>query len=168
MQSGVLWDLKSQIRQGFVKSVGSRILEGSSTLGRLCLEGLLLFVYFNFIFQWIDLLLGRRRRGFLPSSLISSSMSWCYLVVASLFPYSCALLLLFVIHIYALEQLSVLSRPKPQRVQSMRKTSQSTCRFFFSPFLTIQSTKIISSTNIKNYYNNPIEYTLNVSQSSKH
>ena len=30
--------------------------------------------------------------------------SWCYLVIASLFPYSCALLLLFVIHVYALEQ----------------------------------------------------------------
>ena len=36
------------------KSVGSKSLEGSSTLGRLGLEGLLLFVYFNFILQWID------------------------------------------------------------------------------------------------------------------
>ena len=40
---------KSQIRQGFEKPVGSRSLEGSSTLGRLGLEGLLLFVYSNFI-----------------------------------------------------------------------------------------------------------------------
>ena len=31
----------------------------------------------------------------------------CYLVFASLFPYSCALLLLFLIHIYALELLLV-------------------------------------------------------------
>ena len=31
------------------KSVGSRSLEGSSTWGRLGLEGLLLFVYSNFI-----------------------------------------------------------------------------------------------------------------------
>ena len=30
-----------------------------------------------------------------------------YLVFASLFPYSCALLLLFVVHVYALESLSV-------------------------------------------------------------
>ena len=28
---------------------------------------------------------------------------WCYLVVASLFPYSCALLLFFVVHVYKLE-----------------------------------------------------------------
>ena len=33
-----------------------------------------------------------------------NNMSWCYLVVASLFPYSCALLLLLVVHVYALEQ----------------------------------------------------------------
>ena len=33
--------------------------------------------------------------------------SWCYLVVASFFPYSCALLLLFVLHVYALVQFSV-------------------------------------------------------------
>ena len=32
------------------------------------------------------------------------NMSWCYLVFASLFPYSCALHLLFVFHVYALEQ----------------------------------------------------------------
>ena len=36
-------------RQGFVKSVGSKSLEGLSTLGRLGLEGLLIFVYSNFI-----------------------------------------------------------------------------------------------------------------------
>ena len=33
--------------------------------------------------------------------------SWCYLIVASFFPYSCTLLLSFVAHVYALEQLSV-------------------------------------------------------------
>ena len=33
--------------------------------------------------------------------------SWHYLVVASLFSYSCALLLLFVVHVYVLEQLSI-------------------------------------------------------------
>ena len=31
------------------------------------------------------------------------NMSWCYLVFAYLFPYSCALLLLFIVHVYALE-----------------------------------------------------------------
>ena len=35
------------------------------------------------------------------------NMSWCYFVVASFFPYSCTLLLLFVVHVYALEQLLV-------------------------------------------------------------
>ena len=51
-----------------------------------------------------------------------------------------------------------MSRPKPERVQSVRKTSQSICRFFFFlSFLTIQSTKIISSSN------NSIENTLRVS-----
>ena len=33
--------------------VGVRSLEGLSTLGRLGLEGLLLFMYPNYIFQWI-------------------------------------------------------------------------------------------------------------------
>ena len=58
----------------------------------------------------------------------------------------------------------ILSCPKPQRIQSMRKTSQSTCRFFLfdNPIH-----KIISSTNIKNYYNNSIEYTLKVGRSFK-
>ena len=42
-----LRDPKSQRRQGFIKSVGSRNLEGSSTWGRLGLEGLLLFMYSN-------------------------------------------------------------------------------------------------------------------------
>ena len=54
MQSSVLWDLESQRRHDSEKFIGSRRLEGSSTLGRLGLEGLLLFVYSNFILQWID------------------------------------------------------------------------------------------------------------------
>ena len=49
MQFGALQDLESQRRHDSEKFVGSRSLEGSSTLGRLGLEGLLLFVYFNFI-----------------------------------------------------------------------------------------------------------------------
>ena len=49
-----LQDLKSQRRQGFEKSIGSRSLEGLSTWGRLGLEGLLLFVYSKFILQQVD------------------------------------------------------------------------------------------------------------------
>ena len=64
MQSGVLWDPKSQKRHDSEKSVGSRSLEGSNTLGRLGLEGLLLFVYSNFILQWINFDLEGRREIF--------------------------------------------------------------------------------------------------------
>ena len=49
MQSGILWDPESQRRHDSEKSVSSRSLEGSSTLGRLGLESLLLFMYSNFI-----------------------------------------------------------------------------------------------------------------------
>ena len=54
MQSSVLRDLKSQRKHDSEKSIGSRSLKGSSTFGRLGLEGLLLFVYSNFILQWIN------------------------------------------------------------------------------------------------------------------
>ena len=47
MQSGVLQDLESQIRHGSKKPCWSRRLKGLGTLGRLGLEGLLLFVYPN-------------------------------------------------------------------------------------------------------------------------
>ena len=50
----------------------------------------------------------------------------------------------------------------------MRKTSQVPVDFFFLSFLFDNPIhKIISSSNIKNYHNNSIEYTLKVSQSSK-
>ena len=57
----------------------------------------------------IDLPLGGRRRGFSLSSSVSSSITYrgVILCLHSLFLYSCALLLLFVVHVYALEQLSV-------------------------------------------------------------
>ena len=54
MQSDVLQDPENQRIHDSKKSVGKRSLEGSSTLGRLGLEGLLLFMYSNFILQWID------------------------------------------------------------------------------------------------------------------
>ena len=49
MQSGILRDPKSQTRHGSEKSCWSRSLEGLGTLGRLDLEGLLLFVYPNLL-----------------------------------------------------------------------------------------------------------------------
>ena len=108
MQSGVLRDPKNQRRHDSEKSIGSRSLEDSSTLGRLGLEGLLLFVYSNFILQWIDYRLEATERFFVEFfGFLFDNTSWCYLVVASLFPYSCTLLLLFVVHVYALEQFSV-------------------------------------------------------------
>ena len=75
MQSGILRDPENQRRQDFEKSVGSMSLEGSITLDRLDLEGLLLFVYSNFILQWIDLLLGEQRKGFSLSSSVFSSIT---------------------------------------------------------------------------------------------
>ena len=49
MQSGILREPKSLRRHDSEKSVGSRSLKGSSTWGRLGFEGLLLFMYSNFI-----------------------------------------------------------------------------------------------------------------------
>ena len=49
MQSDVLRDPKSQTRHGSEKPCQSRSLEGLSPLGRLGLEGLLLFVYPNLL-----------------------------------------------------------------------------------------------------------------------
>ena len=42
--------LEKKVRRNFV---GVRSLEGLGTLGRLGLEGLLLFMYPNYIFLWI-------------------------------------------------------------------------------------------------------------------
>ena len=49
MQSGVLRDSKSQIRHGSEKPCWSRSLEGLGILGKLGLEDLLLFAYFNLL-----------------------------------------------------------------------------------------------------------------------
>ena len=54
--------------------------------------------------------------------------------------------------------------PNPKRSKAWERRLKVPVDF---SFLTIQSTKIISSTNIKNYHNNSIEYTLKVRQSSK-
>ena len=55
--------------------VGARSLEGLGALGRLGLEGLLLFVYPNFILSWIILPLGGRQRGFSQNSSVFSSIT---------------------------------------------------------------------------------------------
>ena len=49
MQSGVLQDPESLTRHGFEKPCWSKSLKGLGTLGRLGLEGLLLFVYPNLL-----------------------------------------------------------------------------------------------------------------------
>ena len=57
--------------------------------------------------------------------------------------------------------------PNPKGSKAWERHLKVPVDFFFLSFLTIQSTKIISSSNIKNYHNNSIEYALKVSQSSK-
>ena len=51
MQLDVLRDPESKTRQGFKKPYWSRSLEGLGILGRLGMEGLLLFVYPNLLFN---------------------------------------------------------------------------------------------------------------------
>ena len=55
--------------------VEARNLENLGAMGRLRLEGLLLFVHPNFILWWIILPLEGRRRGFSPNSSDSSSIT---------------------------------------------------------------------------------------------
>ena len=104
MQSDILRDLKSQCRQDSKKSVGSRNLEGSSTLNRLDFEDLLLFVYFN-LFTSKSISTRRVAKRFFAEffSFLFDNISWCYIVFTSLFPYSCTLLLLLIVHVYALK-----------------------------------------------------------------
>ena len=86
------------------KFVGSRSLEGSSTLDRLDLESLLLFVYSN-LFTSGSISTWRIAERFFVEffNFLFNNTSWCYLIFTSLFPYSCALLFLFIVHVYALE-----------------------------------------------------------------
>ena len=68
--------------------IGARILEGIGTLGRLGLEDLLLFMYPNFILQWIiDRLESGKEFFTLRTSIFSSITHRCVVFVfASLFP----------------------------------------------------------------------------------
>ena len=65
-----IWQTREDtVRLNLVRVRG---LDGLGALGRLDLEGLLLFVYPNFILWWVILPLGKRRRGFSSSSSASS------------------------------------------------------------------------------------------------
>ena len=80
------------------KALLSQLVAGAWRLG---LEGLLLFVYSNFILQWINLPLRGWRRDFLPSSSISSSITrlgvilWLHLSSLTLVLYFYCLLFMF-------------------------------------------------------------------------
>ena len=64
MQSGGLWDLKSQTRHDSEKPCWSRSLKGLGIAGRLRLEGLLLTHISQLIVQWIDYHLEGGKEGF--------------------------------------------------------------------------------------------------------
>ena len=91
MQYGVYCEIQ-KAREDKVRHnpVEARSLEGLGVSGRLDLENLLLFMYPNFILQWIISSLGGRQRGFTLSSSVSSSITRAgvIFVFASLFPYS--------------------------------------------------------------------------------
>ena len=71
-------------------------MEGLSALGRLGLEGLLLFVYPNLLFSGLIYRLEGRQRGFSPSSLVSSSIRHrC--VILCLYLSSLTLVLTFIV-----------------------------------------------------------------------
>ena len=80
------------------------LLEGLGALGRLSLECLFLFVYPNLLSSGSIFHFEGDREVFAEFfGFLFDNTSPCYLVFASLFPYSCAILLLFVVHVYALE-----------------------------------------------------------------
>ena len=78
------------------------LLEGLGTLNRLSLEGLLLFVYPNLLSSGLIYHLEGGGEVFVEFfGFLFNNTSRCYLVFASFFPYSYALCLLFVVHVYA-------------------------------------------------------------------
>ena len=78
------------------KSVGSRSLEDSSILGRL---GFLLFVYSN-LFTSGSISTWRVAEKFFTEffGFLFDNTFWCYLVFASLLPYSLNFTLLFIVY----------------------------------------------------------------------
>ena len=92
------------MRKAFIREVEKSI---EMCVGSLGLESLLLFVYHNLLSSGsIYRLEGWRaaERFFAEFfGFLFDNTSPCYLVFASLFLYSYALILLFVVHVYALE-----------------------------------------------------------------
>ena len=104
MQSGTLWDPKSWTRHSSEKPCWSRSLEGLGSLGRLSLEGLLLFMYLNWLSSGsIYCLEGskevlRQDFGFLFGNTLA-----CYLVFIFFFPTLLAFILLMWFDEYGLD-----------------------------------------------------------------
>ena len=87
MQSGVLRDPESYTRHDFKKPCWSRSLEGLSALGRLGLEGLLLFVYPNWLFSGSITAWKAAERFYAEYfGFLFDNTSVCYLVFAFFFP----------------------------------------------------------------------------------
>ena len=90
-----------------MKLVGSKSLEGSSTLGRLGLYSLLLFVYSNlFIGELISTWKVAKRFFAEFFGFLFDNTSWCYLVFASLFPYSLSFIVYCCLLAYGLKSRS--------------------------------------------------------------
>ena len=87
-----------------MKSVNRRSLEGSSTWGRLGLEGLLLFVYFN-LFSSGSIAVWRAVERFYAKyfGFLFDNISACYLVFAFFFHTLLTSILLLCYNVYGLE-----------------------------------------------------------------
>ena len=105
MQSGILQDFKSQTRHDFEKPCWSRSLEGLG-IGQIRLGGSFANPCIPTDYLVDRLPLRRRWRGFSLSFLVSTLITHQRVILClhSLFLYSCALLLMLVVHAYALEQ----------------------------------------------------------------
>ena len=86
-------------------------LGGLRCIGQIRLEGSLATYVSQLIFQWIDLPLGGRWRGFYAENFgfLFDNRSAYYLVFASFFPTLLAFILLLCFNYYGLEQLYCLS-----------------------------------------------------------
>ena len=83
-------------------------MKGLGTLGRLGLEGPLLFVYPNLLSSGSIYRLEGGERFFVEFfGFLFDNTSPCFLVFTFLFPYSCTLLLLIVVHVLCTKVVSV-------------------------------------------------------------
>ena len=97
--------MNSKIHCYTEKSVGSRSLGGSSTWGRLGLEGLLIFVS-STLFSSGSITTWRVAERFFSEffSFLFDNTSWCYLVFVFLFPTLKLYFILLIMDEYGLEQ----------------------------------------------------------------